>query len=209
MCRRVNVGADSPNAALRSEAPRPFDFPLFAQSNSAGRLTAATLPTWRAAPLAHRDRRCVRSEGRARRIGETAVSAETATTLRRLAAMLLRIRPPDRNDGGGAPETALRPGVSRPSVRLPYARPSVPEIYPRRHRQRAARPDGLAAIGSGSACQLRSRGTTPTRALRRWRIAPLPRPLRDVSLFVPTANPQQRRLPFVGSWASLPIPLHA
>ena len=90
--------------------------------------------------------------------------------------MLLRsVRPGRyrlRNDGGGPSETALRPGVSRSSVRFPNARPSAPEKKPRRRRQRGARPDGLAAIGLGSGCQLRARGETPTRALRRWRIAP-------------------------------------
>ena len=127
--------------------------------------------------------------------------------------MLLRSVRPGRyrlgNDGGGPSEPALRPGVSRSSVRFPNARPSAPEKKPRRRRQRGARPDGLAAIGLGSACQLRPRRTTPTRALRRWRIAPLPRPPRGVPLSVPAATPQQRRLLFVGSWTSLPIPLHA
>ena len=86
-----------------------------------------------------------------RRIGETAVSADTATPLRWLAAMPLRSVRAGRYrlayDGGGAPETALRPGVSRPSVCFPFTRPSAPETLPTRRRQREARPQWPAMIG--------------------------------------------------------------
>ena len=51
------------------------------------------------------------------------------------------------NDGGGAPETALRPGVSRSSVCFSYARPSAPGKQQRRRRQRDARPQWPATIG--------------------------------------------------------------
>ena len=100
----------------------------------AGNRTAATLPTGRAARSVHHDRRCVRSEGRVGQRRATPATVDAATSIRwfarRDASAICPIGERERgrlaNDGGGAPDAALRPGVSRPWVRPPYRRPSAP-----------------------------------------------------------------------------------
>ena len=55
-CRRVNSREDSPTTAPPSEVSSPYICPPVRPVDSTGKLTKATLPTWRAAQLVRHDR---------------------------------------------------------------------------------------------------------------------------------------------------------